>query len=72
MQGDYHSFERIFSSCQFSHVEPFDYNNAPNEGTVTFLAKFGAISPCPPKLGEEAMNPNMDTKITPNPRLFQK
>jgi len=33
----------------FSHVEPFGYDKAPNEGTVTFLAKFGAISPAPRK-----------------------
>ena len=29
----------------FSYVELFGYDKAPNEGTVTFLAKFGAISP---------------------------
>jgi len=29
----------------FSQVEPFGYDNAPNEGTITFFsAKFGAIS----------------------------
>jgi len=44
MYGDYPSFE-----ITFSHVEPFGYSNAPNEGTVKFSAKFGTISPSPQK-----------------------
>ena len=29
----------------FLHAEPFGNDNAPNEGTVIFFAKFGDISP---------------------------
>jgi len=29
----------------FSHVAPFGYDNAANDGTVKFLAKFEAIAP---------------------------
>jgi len=32
----------------FSCVQPFGYDNLPNEGTVKFLAKFGTVSPSPP------------------------
>jgi len=40
----------------FSHVELFGYDNAPNESTMQFSAKFGAISPSPEKW-DEAKNP---------------
>jgi len=43
------SFEIIF--FPFSRVEPFGYNNAPRDGLSHFCAKFGAISPSPPKIG---------------------
>jgi len=33
----------------FSNVAPFGYDNVANEGTITFLAKFGIISPSPRK-----------------------
>jgi len=39
-----------------SDVEPFGYDNASNEGTVTFLAKCEAISPFIRKQGDEATN----------------
>jgi len=41
----------------FSHVEPFGYDNTPNKGTVTYLAKFKAIFPSPRKYGGKATNP---------------
>jgi len=45
---------------RFSHVKAFGYDNRdndPNEGTVTFWAKCGTISPSPRKQGDEPTNP---------------
>jgi len=41
----------------FSYVEPFGYNNLPNDGTIKFLAKFEAISTSPQKKGDKVKNP---------------
>jgi len=41
----------IFS---FSYVEPFGYDNSPNEDSDKFLAKYGAIFPS--RQGDEAKN----------------
>jgi len=43
--GDYPYLKKnIFP---FLNVEPFGYDKTPNEDTVTFWTKFGAISPSP-------------------------
>ena len=41
----------------FSRVQQLGYNNSPNESTVKFSTKFGAISLSPRKHGKEVKNP---------------
>jgi len=45
---------------------PFGYDKSANEGTVKFLAKFGAIAPISPEIGGARQRiQSRDIKITP-------
>jgi len=48
----------------FSHVEPFGYYSSPNDSTVKFLAKFGAMSRSPGILGTRRRIQSRDIKTT--------
>ena len=52
--------------------ELFSYDNSPNEDTVKFLAKFGAISPwhIDENRGMRRRIQSRDIEITPHPQLF--
>jgi len=54
----------------FPHVEPFGYDNSPNEGTVKFSAKLGKFPHFPQNRGTRWRVQSRDVKITPYPQLF--
>jgi len=51
---------------RFPYVEPFGHDDSPNEGTITFLARFWAF-PSPPIIWGAAKNPMTGYKVAPYP-----
>jgi len=78
LQGRGCPWRQIVSAClsvfrrnifPFSRVEPFGYDNAPDEGTVTFYGKIWGNFPISPKTGgrgDESNHVILKLRHTPN------